>query len=60
MTQIPPPRFNIRKFTHDDHAQLAVILSDPQVMRYSTVGELDEQGVKRHIDKCLASYAKYG
>ncbi len=60
MTHITTPRFNIRKLTHDDNAALAVILSDPQVMRYSTVGELDELGVKRHIDKCLASYAKYG
>ncbi len=61
MTQITTtPKFNIRKFTHDDITQLAVILSDPQVMRYSTVGELDEQGIKRHVDKCLASYKKYG
>jgi ribosomal-protein-alanine N-acetyltransferase len=61
VTQITTtPRFNITKLTHDDNAQLATILSDPQVMRYSTLGEIDEQGIKIHIDKCLASYAKYG
>lgn len=54
------PRFIIRKISHQDHAALAVILTDPKVMQYSTMGVADDKKITAHIDKCLNSYDKNG
>jgi ribosomal-protein-alanine N-acetyltransferase len=49
-------RLTIRQITLNDIDGLACILTDPQVMRYSTVGTLNHKQILAYIDNCQQQY----
>ncbi|WP_256571217.1 GNAT family N-acetyltransferase [Pseudomonas sp. NFACC02] len=62
---MPTPSVNterliLRELVPDDTAALAMILGDPEVMRYSVRGVLSEQATHEFIDWCRCSYRQHG
>ena len=58
---IETPRLIIRKFTKDDAHALKIILGDPEVMRYSLKGALDEEGIREYLRTIILDhYEKHG
>ena len=53
------PRLIIRKVSLSDAKQLKLVLGDPEVMRYSLKGALDESGIAEYINKILLHYEKH-
>ncbi len=58
--QIETSRLMLRKFTHSDLLELAPILADPQVMKFSTRGIYSHLQTQRVIEKFIDSYQKNG
>lgn len=53
-------RMKIREFDSHDVQALYKILSDPDVMEFSSKGPLNEADTKGFIEWCIKSYQKYG
>lgn len=53
-------RLILREFEHKDLCQLAPILANPEVMKFSPTGVLSVQETQRRIDYFIALYKKYG
>ena len=53
-------RMKIREFDTPDVQDLNKILSDPDVMEFSSQGPLSEAGTTGFIEWCIKSYKKYG
>lgn len=53
------PRLIIRKISLSDTEQLKSILGDPEVMRYSLKGALDESGIAEYVNKILLHYERH-
>ncbi|WP_375176361.1 GNAT family N-acetyltransferase [Marinobacter mobilis] len=53
-------RLILRPLGYDDLADLADILADPEVMRYSLRGVCDRAATLRFIDWCVACYRSHG
>lgn len=53
-------RLVLREFTSDDVDALVEILSDPEVMEFSTNGLCTEDDTRKFIDWCLESYLEHG
>jgi ribosomal-protein-alanine N-acetyltransferase len=67
MTMLAPPetiattpRLTLRTLTPADRPDLARILGDAEVMRYSISGPLDDQGVDAMLARVADSYAQFG
>ncbi|MCF6282706.1 MAG: GNAT family N-acetyltransferase [Candidatus Polarisedimenticolaceae bacterium] len=54
------PRLILRNFRADDVDDLATILSDPLVMKFSSKGPLSKEETLSFINWCIGSYEKYG
>lgn len=57
--QLETSRLILREMTDDDFTALHAILSDPETMQYYPK-PYDDAGVRRWINWCRDSYAKYG
>ena len=53
-------RLKLREFEHHDVHALKTILSDPDVMEFSSKGPLSEADTMGFIDWCIKSYQEYG
>ena len=53
-------RLKIREFESHDVQALSKILSDPDVMEFSSKGPLNEADTMGFIEWCIKSYQKYG
>ena len=53
-------RLLIRPFCLEDVTQLASILSDPEVMRYSVRGICDDAATRKFIEWCISCYESHG
>jgi len=53
-------RLTIRKITDADAQELAKVLADPTVMKYSTVGVHTEQQIREYITNCQQQYEQNG
>ncbi len=53
-------RMLIRPLSFNDLPMLTVILSDPEVMKYSVRGICDEAATRKFIEWCLSCYASHG
>ena len=53
-------RLILREFRQEDLAQLAPILADPQVMKFSPTGILSVEQTRMKINGFIASYEKHG
>lgn len=53
------PRLIIRKISLSDTGQLQSILGDPEVMRYSLKGALDEYGIAEYVNQILLHYERH-
>ncbi len=54
-------RLTIREFTLDDAQDMAAVLGDAEVMRFSLAGPLDHEGILDYLQRnMLDHYAKYG
>lgn len=53
-------RVEIREFEVRDSKALSKILSDPDVMEYSSKGPLDEAGTKKFVESCRKTYEVHG
>lgn len=53
-------RMLIRQFSTDDVPELALMLADPEVMRYSIRGVLTKEDTLDFVDWCASLYATYG
>jgi RimJ/RimL family protein N-acetyltransferase len=60
VTIIETPRLIFRKFTLNDLDQLAPILGDPEVMKFSVKGVKTKEETKEFINWMLSLYEKYG
>lgn len=54
------PRLVLREFTSNDVGALVEILSDPEVMEFSTNGPCTEYDTRKFVDWCLDSYQEHG
>ncbi|MBW4556639.1 MAG: GNAT family N-acetyltransferase [Trichormus sp. ATA11-4-KO1] len=59
-TYLETPRLILREFRREDFQQLASILADPQVMKFSRTGILSSSETQEKIESFIVSYAKYG
>jgi len=57
---IETERLQVRAFENRDIRDLSMILSDPDVMEYSSKGPLDEVGTSNFIEWCVKSYKESG
>jgi [ribosomal protein S5]-alanine N-acetyltransferase len=53
-------RILLRELTLDDVPQLALILADPDVMRYSVRGVCTEEDTRQFVEWCIALYRDSG
>jgi len=53
-------RLSIRNITNEDAKNLAKVLADPEVMRYSTVGVHTEEQINAYIANCINQYELTG
>ena len=53
-------RLQGRQFSLNDLADLTVILSDPEVMKYSLNGVYDEAATREFIEWCMECYDTHG
>lgn len=60
MSTLRTERLLLREFQTTDVAALAVILRDPQVMRFSVRGVLSEQATGQFVENCIEHYACNG
>ena len=60
MSIIESPRLLLREFALEDIDQLGKVFGDPNVMKYSTNGPLDEKGIRSFINWCRNSYHSNG
>lgn len=51
------PSLSVRHLCRDDISALTLILSDPEVMKYSIRGVCDEDATRKFIDWCLECYS---
>ncbi|WP_026731878.1 GNAT family N-acetyltransferase [Fischerella sp. PCC 9605] len=58
--QVETQRLVLREFKQEDFRQLAPILANPQVMKFSPTGILSVAETQKKIEGFIASYAKYG
>jgi [ribosomal protein S5]-alanine N-acetyltransferase len=58
--QIQTPRLILREFTRSDLSELAPILADPQVMKFSTRGIYSQLQAQQVIENFIDSYQKNG
>ncbi len=54
------PRLTLRKFRPEDIDELAKILNDPVVMKFSSKGQMSWQDTSEFIDWCIESYENNG
>jgi len=54
------PRLLLRELTPDDVPALAVMLADPEVMRFSVRGVMSQQATAEFVQWCIHSYAANG
>lgn len=58
---IETQRLTIREFTQDDFDDFASLVADPEVMRFSLKGPLDQQEAKKYFQsRILAHYQENG
>ena len=60
MTICETSRLSIRELTTDDVPELASILGDPTVMRYSIRGVFSEEDTRQFVEWCINLYEKNG
>ena len=60
LTIVETERLIIRQITHEDALNLAKVLADPIVMKYSTVGVHSEEQIDAYITKCKNQYDSNG
>ena len=60
MTISETRRLSIRELTSDDVPELASILGDPTVMRFSIKGVFSEEDTRQFVAWCITLYAKSG
>lgn len=58
--RVETQRLVLREFLPEDFHQLAPILANPQVMKFSLTGILSIPQTQKKIESFIASYAKYG
>ncbi|MBV9389989.1 MAG: GNAT family N-acetyltransferase [Chroococcidiopsidaceae cyanobacterium CP_BM_ER_R8_30] len=58
--QLETQRLILREFQREEFRQLAPILADPQVMKFSPTGVLSVSQTQEKIESFISSYAKYG
>lgn len=58
--RVETQRLILREFHRVDFRQLAPILANPQVMKFSPTGVLSVPQTQEKIDSFISSYAKYG
>jgi len=56
LTVVETERLCIRKITNADIGDLAKVLSDPNVMKYSTVGIHSEKQILEYVENCQKQY----
>lgn len=56
MTVVETERLYIRKITHSDAHDLSTVLTDPIVMKYSTVGVHSDAQILEYIANCQKQY----
>lgn len=54
------PRLILREFKIEDCQEIAPILANPRVMKFSSTGALSAAQTQEKIESFMASYAKYG
>ncbi|WP_252176356.1 GNAT family N-acetyltransferase [Endozoicomonas sp. 4G] len=57
---IETARLIIRELDSSDTEGLASILSDPEVMKFSTVGVRDKEAIRLYIKNCRQNYLTHG
>lgn len=60
MTIVNTERLSIRKITKADAQDLSMVLADPVVMKYSTVGVHSEKQIHEYINNCQKQYELNG
>lgn len=60
MNIIETERLTLRQISGDDFINLSKVLSDPLVMKYSTVGIHTEQQIDDYITNCITQYKVNG
>ncbi len=60
MIIVETERLIIRQIAHEDALDLAKVLADPIVMKYSTVGVHSEEQIDAYIAKCKNQYDSNG
>lgn len=53
-------RLVLQPFSYDDVSELAAILGDPEVMKFSVRGVCDRAATLRFIDWCRSCYERHG
>ncbi|MBW4650039.1 MAG: GNAT family N-acetyltransferase [Kastovskya adunca ATA6-11-RM4] len=58
--QIKTSRLILREFIREDFQQLAPLLANPQVMKFSTIGRLSVSQTQAKVESFISSYSRYG